>query len=83
MESVIDKGNIEPYPLLMTLRKIRRLNGLSVMQFAQVLEVAPSTIYGWESGRRKPSVVQLAALGDALGLSHGQLGRLARSWRGH
>lgn len=51
------------------IRMARERRGLTVYELADALHVAHSTVYGWESGAKTPSLLMLGPLCDALGVS--------------
>ena len=50
------------------LRPLRRSAGVTVRAIAEALDVLPSTVYNWESGRARVPAARLPALGAALGV---------------
>lgn len=63
MEEVLKKR------LAFAIRMTRERRGLTVQELASLLHVAPSTVYGWESGDKSPSLLALGPLCDALGVT--------------
>ena len=53
-----------------SLRFLREKKGVSVAALCKKIGVKPSTVYGWESGRRKPRPDDYSRLADALELCH-------------
>ena len=51
------------------IRQARKARGLSAQQLADMLEVHPSTLNNWESGRREILANNLITLADMLGFS--------------
>lgn len=55
--------------LAFAIRSTRERRGMTVHELADALHVASSTVYGWESGDKAPSLLALGPLCDALGVS--------------
>lgn len=55
--------------LAAAIRMARERRGMTVAELADALGVAHSTIYGWESGDKAPSLLALGPLCDALGVT--------------
>jgi transcriptional regulator with XRE-family HTH domain len=61
------------------VRRIRRKNGLTQEQFADISGFSQQYISGLERGRRNPTVVTVYELAVALGVGYMDLMRPARS----
>ena len=46
------------------LKKLREDMGISQYEFARRLEVAQSTVGGWESGKREPNFTTMQTIAD-------------------
>jgi transcriptional regulator with XRE-family HTH domain len=55
--------------LAYAIRAARERRGMTPQQLADAAGVAHSTVYGWESGDKAPSILMLGPLCDALGVS--------------
>ena len=55
--------------LAFVIRAARERRGMTVYELADALHVAHSTVYGWESGAKTPSLLALGPLCEALGVS--------------
>lgn len=55
--------------LALTLRAARRKAGLTQSDVAHLLEVHPSKISLWESGKARPSIMQVCRLSVTYGVS--------------
>ena len=58
---------------MQTIRELRKRHGWTQYELAMRLEVTPSTIYTWESGKHKPRVEQLQALARLFGVAMDQI----------
>ena len=52
-----------------TIRELREAAGLTQVQLAHRLDVTPSSVYAWESGRSEPRASQLRAMAKLFGVS--------------
>ena len=57
----------------MKLKKYRIMKGLSQVQLAEILHVAPTTYNNWELGRRDPDHNMTVRIAEALGVSVDEL----------
>lgn len=57
----------------MEIRKYRKKQGLTQVELAKKMGVAPSTVTQWETGARNPSVNQVPLLATALHCSLDEL----------
>jgi transcriptional regulator with XRE-family HTH domain len=51
-----------------TIKQLRETKKLTQLELARQIEVTPSTIYNWESGRVEPRVGQLRKLAEVFGV---------------
>jgi transcriptional regulator with XRE-family HTH domain len=51
------------------IKRLREAKDLTQEQLAKLLQCTTSTIYGWESGRHKPSRYGKAKLAEVLGVT--------------
>lgn len=58
----------DPHDFGSSLRRERRLAGLSVRELASRLGVTTQAVYHWEAGRSLPRLDTLRRLAEALGL---------------
>lgn len=61
-DSIIDAKNTGA-----ALRKKRLELGMTVRETAEIVKVSPTTVYGWEYGRKIPSIGHLAVLSAYYG----------------
>lgn len=57
----------------MKLKQYREMKGLSQVQLARILHVAPTTYNNWEVGRRDPDQNMTVRIAEALGVSVDEL----------
>lgn len=62
------------------LRRLRVRAGLPVQVAARKMQVRPVTWSRWESGSRRPAVLDLHLLAGLLGLSREEIGELVVWW---
>lgn len=55
------------------LREIRVRSGLTQEEVARRLRVTPMSVWGWEKGRRRPSIDQVEEIAAALGVAPAEL----------
>lgn len=51
------------------IKKYRKQNGLTQVQLAKLLDVVPTTISAWESGRNKPLMDKVTIMSSIFGVS--------------
>jgi len=51
------------------LRELRETSGITRLELAQALDVAQTTVAGWENMQREPSFAMLCSIADYFGVS--------------
>ena len=64
--------------LAKNIRRYRKEKGLTQLQLAEMLYIAPQTVSKWESGISEPDMEKLCQLSDLFGVSLDTLVRLSR-----
>ncbi|MBQ9324635.1 MAG: helix-turn-helix transcriptional regulator [Clostridia bacterium] len=70
-------------PYANVIRTYRLLIPLTSEELAQRLSVRPTTVNEWESGRRRPNLMQIPVLCAVLGITYEQFFGVSRSARRH
>jgi len=50
------------------LKELREKRKLSVEEAAELIGIAPTTIYGWETGYRQPHISEFPKIAEILGI---------------
>lgn len=66
-------GEFIPMGYTDNIAALRKKRGLTQSQLAEQLEVQQPTVQRWETGKREPSMTDLAAIAAALGVTPGDL----------
>lgn len=67
-----------PDPFAAELRRLREGRGTTTGELSQAIGFDRSAVSRWEGGGRRPRLMHLARIGEALRLSDADLGRLVR-----
>jgi transcriptional regulator with XRE-family HTH domain len=63
-------------PFAEELLRLLDVRGMSQAHFADLINVSPSAVSNWTTGRQRPTVANIEAAEDILSVARGHLGRL-------
>lgn len=63
-------------PFAEELLRLLQVRGMSQAHFADLMNISPSAVSNWTTGRQRPERINVEAAEDVLSVSRGHLGRL-------